>query len=114
MLPVSPQKTLRQMQDEIGAWGDATFPTSTFISVASHFEEEAAEFLAEIRSGESVDAVLNELADCAILLIQFAHKNGFDLSQVIERKMAINRARTWNTTPEPEGHFKHVEVEARS
>ena len=103
-------KTLTELQHEIGAWGDATFPKSNERTVLAHFEEEVAEFLQEVRHGESVGAVLDELADCFILLIQFAHKSGFDLAAAAERKMAINRARKWNIKAEPAGHFKHVEI----
>lgn len=101
-------KTLDQYQSEIGAWGDATFPKSTVGSVAVHFEEEAAEFMDSLRLGDH-DGALEEAADCFLMLLHFAHKSGFSLFEAAECKMAINRARTWNTEPEPAGHFKHKE-----
>lgn len=101
--------TLDEMQAEIGAWGDKTFPNSTVSSVAVHFEEEADEFLLAVRTSESVGEVVEEMADCFLLLLHFAHKNGFSLFDAAMEKMAVNRKRKWNTTPEPAGHFKHVE-----
>jgi NTP pyrophosphatase (non-canonical NTP hydrolase) len=102
-------KTLDQMQSEIGQWGDSVFPKRTSVSVAAHFEEEAGEFMAALRSGEREQAE-EELADCFILLMQFAHVSGLRLSEVAERKMTVNRARTWRSEPEPAGHTKHVEA----
>ena len=104
------------MQDEIGAWGDATFPNGDRYGVVSHFREEVREFL------DVADSIPNnpqydeaeEAADVFLLLLHFAHKVGFDLETVTERKMAVNRLRTWNTTPEPEGHFKHVKSDVEA
>lgn len=105
-------KTLREMQAEIGAWGDATFPRSTADTVLSHFREEADEllFAGTGPAGSPADFAPEEAADCLILLIQFAHKCGFRLADAAEAKMQINRARTWKVdSPEPGGHVKHEE-----
>lgn len=102
-------KTLDELQDEIGVWGDATFPKSTPETVLAHFREEVGEFVDVAPTmpdypgyGEAAEA-----ADVFLLLLQFAHKKGFSLHEATEHKMAINRARTWKTEPEPAGHFKH-------
>ena len=101
-------KTLTEFQNEIGAWGDVTFPQSNIDTVAEHLAEEVVEFFDDYRAGN--ESQEEELADMFLLMLHFAHKSGFDLAEAAERKMAINRARTWNTEPEPEGHFKHVEA----
>ena len=101
-------KTLDEFQNEVGAWGDATFPNSTWATVASHFEEEAAEFMDALRGGRQ-EKIEGELADSFLLLMQFAHKTGVSLYEAAERKMIVNRARTWKVNdPEPGGHVKHV------
>lgn len=105
-------KTLRELQDEIGEWADATFPKSNRDTILSHFSEEVVEFQHACNpifpdypnAGEE----FVEAADCVILLLHFAHRVGFDLQEAIEAKMAVNRSREWNTTPESGGHFKHV------
>lgn len=105
-------KTIDEFQDEIGAWGDATFPMSTADTVIAHFWEEAQEFVeAALSVGNGcMERWEEEAADTFLLLLHFAHKTGFSLHDATERKMATNRARTWSTTPEPAGHFKHVEL----
>lgn len=104
-------KTLDEFQNEIGGWGNLTFPKSTPETVLAHFREEVAEFLEvapmmpELPDYDEAE----EAADVFLLLLHFAHKKGFSLFDVTERKMAINRARRWNTEPEPAGHFKHAD-----
>jgi NTP pyrophosphatase (non-canonical NTP hydrolase) len=102
-------KTLDEYQAEIGAWGDKTFPNSTIGSVCSHLAEEVGEFLDAYLHGD--DGQEEEAADVLLLLLHYAHKTGVSLYDVAERKMEVNRARTWKTEPEPGGHFKHVDTE---
>lgn len=106
-----------QFQASIGAWGEATFPTSTPLTVLSHFGEEANEFIDAHLAMFGVfgvprtfpTAAAEEAADCFLLLLHYAHKQGFSLYDAAARKMEINRTRTWNTDPEPGGHIKHKE-----
>lgn len=105
--PGSADVSLQQLQDEIGSWGDATFPNSTIDTVIAHLAEEVTEFFDDYRAGK--DSQEEELADVLILMLHFAHKSFFSLAESVESKMAVNRARVWNTKPEPGGHFKHVE-----
>jgi NTP pyrophosphatase (non-canonical NTP hydrolase) len=104
-------KTLDEFQNEIGAWGDTTFPQSTPDTVLAHFWEEAQEFTAESLSigRGTVHRREEEAADVLLLLLHFAHKTGFSLMDAAENKMTINRKRKWKTEPEPAGHFKHDE-----
>lgn len=105
-------KTLDEYQAEIGAWGNETFPKSTPDTVLAHFEEESEEFIeiAPMMPDHPRDDEAEEAADVFLLLLHFAHKKGFSLLEVTERKMVKNRARIWSTEPEPAGHFKHVEI----
>ena len=103
--------TLDEMQAEIGAWGNETFPQSTPDTIMAHFQEEAEELvLAAYVAPDGVGPYEEEAADCLLLLLHFAHRKGFSLFDAAMTKMAVNRQRQWKTTPEAAGHFKHVEV----
>lgn len=99
--------TVDEYQEEIGKWGDETFPYSSIGSVLSHLREEYGEFCADFYAGN--DKQEEELADMFLLMLHFAYKSGFSLFEKAEEKMEINRARNWNKTSEETGHFKHVE-----
>lgn len=102
-------QTLDEFQNETGAWGDATFPLSNADTVFSHLLEEFDELkavAATIPDNPQYDEA-EEVADCFILLMQFAHKKGFSLYRSAVRKMEQNRERTWKVEPEPGGHIKH-------
>lgn len=110
-------KTLNELQLETGTWADATFPSSTPLTILSHFEEEANELLETWLAlpGEphtfppSISDVAEEAADCLLLLLHLAHKTGFSLFDAAEHKLAVNRQRKWKAEPEAAGHIKHVE-----
>ncbi|MHB1131675.1 MAG: dATP/dGTP pyrophosphohydrolase domain-containing protein [Chloroflexota bacterium] len=97
---MSDVQTLDDLQAELGAWGDATFGTGDRGSaVLAHFAEEVIEL---VGSEEPEEA-----ADCAILLLQFAHRRGFSLREAIERKYEKNQRRQWGK-PEPNGVVHHI------
>lgn len=98
--------TIDEFQTEIGMWGDTTFPSVTIDTIAAHFQEEVEEFLNEHANG--TDDRARELADVFLLMLHYAHRAGFSLSEAAAQKMAINKTRVWNTTPEPAGHWKHA------
>lgn len=102
-------KTLNELQDEIGKWGEATFPRSTPGTILAHLQEEIVELVDawnELRDGETGD--IEEAADCFLLLLHYCHRRGGSLFDAMAAKMAVNRSRTWKTDPEPAGHFKHA------
>ena len=101
----APTATLDECQDDIGAWGDATFPHSTIDTVMAHLAEEVAEFFDDWRAGRETQE--EEAADVLLLLLHYAHKRGFSLRARAAEKMALNRARRWKATPEPAGHVTH-------
>jgi NTP pyrophosphatase (non-canonical NTP hydrolase) len=49
--------------------------------------------------------VCDEIADCGVLLLGLADKLRIDLHEQIERKMEINRARSWRQNDD--GTFQH-------
>lgn len=93
---------LDDIQHEVGTWGDRTFPASTSNSVIAHFLREVKEFVDEPSPEEA--------ADCLILLLHHAHKNGYSLNRALKDKFAVNRARTWGM-PDAQGVVEHVREE---
>lgn len=84
---------------EIAIWQDATFPTKTPHSVATHLLKEAQELHAQPTDAE-------EIADVFMLCVGAAHVNGIDLAAVVSAKFAKNKARTWGT-PDADGVVEH-------
>lgn len=82
------------MQRMIGEWADATFPKQTDRSVFQHLREEVAELDMDLRRG-GPELIGEELADCAILLMNLAHLVGVSLADEIGAKHATNAGRTW-------------------
>lgn len=93
-------KTLDEVQAEIGAWQDATFPNGTIAGAIAHLEEEIKEF--------AVSGSAEEAADCLLLLIACANKLGISLAAAVEAKMVINRGRQWDAGER--GYRKHIEA----
>jgi hypothetical protein len=95
----------QQLQDEIGVFTEKTFPGATAKSKALHLAEEAHEAAAD--PGDVI-----EWADCLILLLDGARRSGFstdDLFAAVQRKMEINKKRTWGAADE-NGVFRHVKT----
>ncbi len=89
-----------ELQRCIGEWGDAVFGTGDDgTACAAHLILEAVELR------ENLDR--KEAADCAILLLQFAHRRGFSLREQIERKHAVNQTRQWGV-PDKDGVVRHL------
>lgn len=100
--------SLMEVQNLIGAWGDKTFPDSTAETVLSHLQEEINELVeANVDYEKNNKDRIQEAADCFLLVMQYAHKMGYDILYEAIEKMKINIARDWNTIAEPGGHFKH-------
>jgi hypothetical protein len=93
----------QQMQDDIGVFTDKTFGASTPQSKAHHLAEEAMEAAAD-------PSDILEWADCTILLLDAVRKAGFtteDLYAAVQRKMEINKSRTWGEK-DKNGVVRHV------
>ena len=92
---------MNDLIQRVGAWGLATFPDATEQGIINHLKDEVA---TEVYPGCDP----SELADTVILAIQVARHRGIDLIAEIEKKLAINMARTWPTEPNEEGFYPHV------
>lgn len=92
-------RTLDQLIEETIAWQRVTFADGTEEGRIKHFLEEIEEYLADPSGGE-------EAADVFLLFVAIYANRGIDLRAEVERKLAINKARTWVKVPG--GYSKHV------
>ena len=99
-------RDLTEIIKEINDWQDKVFTQATAESTAAHLLREAKELY-----DDPYDA--GEIADIFILLAAVAHKTGVDIETAVERKMAINRLRTWGK-PDKQGVVEHVRQTAES
>ncbi len=97
---------LQELVTQIGVWADNTFPLSRLNPLPSlhHLQMEVSELIAAPYD-------LIEYADAATLLFDAARKAGYNVADVVEamqRKLAINKTRTWGK-PDENGVVEHVE-----
>lgn len=95
-------KSLDWLVEEIFAWQQATFVDGTEEGRIAHFQEEIEEYLADPSNGE-------EAADAFLLFVAIFKNRGIDLRAEAERKLEINKARTWAKAPG--GYSKHIYAE---
>ncbi len=101
---------LNRLQNDIGEWGEEVFKNGTPTSVLHHLRDEVDELLvAETATrisplGEEAES---EAADILILLLQYAHRRNFYLSDAVEKKMKINKKRRWGK-PDERGVVNHI------
>lgn len=105
-------------QQNIHAWSRETFGECDDLALfAARINEEMAELVRVCCGntdpsifGEDVRAEFaGEAADLIIMLCSLSEIVGFDLHEAVNRKMAINRARTWNVSNDGFGHH-HAET----
>ena len=106
---ITKDSTLDDLQRRIGEWGDRTFPESTLNSIIAHFNAEAAE-LNEAATFSPRPQLAEEAADCLLLLLHIAHREGFSLWEAANVKRLVNEARTWETDAGAKGYRKHTEA----
>ncbi len=98
-------------QHGISDWADRTFgPASSNARVAARANEEMAELLRALTADDEHDKAAEEVADIVIVLCRLMTRLGRDMGEEIDRKMTINRGRTWNLTKD--GHGYHVRDKA--
>jgi len=90
---------LKAFQYAVGEWGKQTFPWQTIESIIAHLKREVKEL--------SDDPGTEEAADCFLLLLNLAHRLGFDLKEEAEAKFRINRKRKWGK-PDSQGVVEHI------
>jgi NTP pyrophosphatase (non-canonical NTP hydrolase) len=96
-----------ESQESITKWANETFGLSTSnMRVAARANEEMAELLRALSVDDQNQKALDECADVFIVLCRVVSNLGGDFQELIDRKMEINRARTWNL--DGSGHGYHV------
>ncbi|CAM8655679.1 hypothetical protein [Sphingobium cupriresistens] len=104
---------MRESTQSIGEWASATFgDAGSDARVAARANEEMSELLRAATSGRPAEHLVVEAADVVIILARLAYRNGFDLWEEVEKKMAINRARVWKQ--DGTGHGYHVRDKSSS
>ncbi len=92
-------------QQSISEWAISKFGSfSSDARCAARANEEMAELLGAI-ANDTRDAG-SEIADVVILLYQLAWRLDICLHEEVDRKMKINRSRSWKTSGD--GHGQHV------
>lgn len=85
-----------ETQESISAWANSTFgPTGTNLRVAIRANEEMAELLQKLAIDDSHPQMAEEVSDIFIVLYRLAQRQGFDIHEEIDKKMATNRRRKW-------------------
>jgi NTP pyrophosphatase (non-canonical NTP hydrolase) len=97
-------------QDSIVRWINQTFgPAEMNMRCATRANEEMAELLKALSTDDDHPKAVEEAADIVIVLYRLASRFGVNLHDEIDKKMAINRARTWKRDGTGQGY--HVKQE---
>ena len=95
---------------EITGWQQATFGKASVMTAYSRTVEEWTELRDKLEGMQSTNAACaEEAADVVICLAALVGSLGFDLAEVVEKKMLVNRARKWRVGPDGKGY--HVKEE---
>lgn len=109
---MSDRNDLDRVQHRVGEWAARTFPRATNDSITSHVIEEAEELATAAHvDDDGIGEIGEEAADCLLLLLHLAHRNGFSLCDAMAAKHAVNVVRTWETDDGGRGHWKHRAAE---
>ncbi|RYE55415.1 MAG: nucleotide pyrophosphohydrolase [Rhizobiaceae bacterium] len=95
-MPAETSQTIR-------IWGDATFGAPSDLTVlVQRARVEMDELEEALRAGDTAEAG-REAADVVILLHRIAGILGHDLTEQVDAKMVINRARKWKSAGDGTG-----------
>lgn len=96
----------KETQESISTWAMNTFGAAqSNVRVAARANEEMAELLRVLASGDASRKAPEEVADVLIVLYCLATRLGVDVHAEVDRKMEINRARKWKL--DGTGHGYH-------
>jgi len=91
----------------ITVWASETFGEAESIKAyVLRAQDEMTELLESIDAKKPATEILSEVADVAILLHRVVGTLGLELSEVVDRKMSINRDRIWQKSGNGVGHHK--------
>lgn len=101
-----------ETQYSISEWAEETFGClGSNAKCAARANEEMAELLTKLTIHDFNQGAASEIADVVITLYRLASRLGVSLTAEVERKMAINRQRTWERDGLGGGH--HVKTSQR-
>ncbi len=93
----------RETSKSICEWGDATFgEVKDLAALVARARGELDELEEAVRAGDMTEAG-REAADVVILLHRLVALAGMDLSEQVDAKMAVNRARKWKAAGDGTG-----------
>jgi len=98
-----------ETQDTVSRWADETFGSGgSNASVAARANIEMAELLMALTNDDNDPKAIEEVADIVIVLYRLVARANTDLAMEIDKKMAVNKARTWRL--DGYGHGYHVKA----
>lgn len=92
--------SLSGFQKEVREWAAETFPEVQTEAVVNKLKCEVLELAERHKPAEA--------GDCFIILLQLAHRGGYDLLEEAKKKMEVNRGRRWGR-PDGNGCIQHLE-----
>lgn len=110
---------MKETTDTIMRWHAATFPQATLAGQLEKFEEERQEYAKAKRNTKLEEAADMYIVACGIARFDsylgalamaemtdvFSHHDKRNIQKAIDKKMAINRKRSWNCSKD--GYYKH-------
>ena len=85
-----------ETQQTISDWANETFgDTGSNLRVAQRANEEMKELLEHLENDDNHIKAAEECADIFIVLYRLGVRLGVDLHAEVQRKMSVNRNRTW-------------------
>jgi len=100
---------IREVQQEIHAWANRTFPKRTDYGAFTKLVMEEIPELIQHKKEKGVKDIGPELADTFILLMDLAMMWGVDIPSALANKMEVNDRRMWNFDPVA-GVYQHVAI----
>lgn len=98
---------MTETQETCNVWADETFgKVGSNISIAVRANQEMSELLHGLATDDNDPNAPEEIADIVIILYRLFDRYGTTLQEEIDRKMKINRGRTWALNGN--GHGYHV------
>jgi len=95
-----------RLQAEMGTWCDQTFPNATPETIQRHLKKEVQE-LWDAPKAERPE----EIADCIMLLLHLAHKDGISARDALRDKFEVCKKRKWGK-PDEHGVVEHIREES--
>lgn len=88
-----------EFNKELASWVNETFPTKTKESIALHLKEEVDELLKSHNE--------EEIADCFMLVLDYANHLNIDILEAAKKKLKICKNRKWHE-PDKDNVVRHI------